>query len=158
MPPFQGFGNVFKPQVGSMRGNQQLLGQAGEAGLFNPLGSPRLRALRRRQYAANANAMRGRTSSYGRLLGLDPMAQRQALVDSDIGANQSLAGGLNQAEFDESNENRGFFRDLYRGELDFQRQRELQRQAERAAARGGMGQVVGGLAGRAFGFIPGFKG
>lgn len=150
---FGGFGA--NPAAGSIRGNQQLLGRAQEAGHFDPFGSPRLRALRRRMALRRGDAMRSRTSSYGKLLGLDPMAQRSALVDSDLAANAGTSDFLNQAEFQDQSSAQDFSRGLYGGELDFNRQQMLQRQAERAARSGGLGQAAGVIGGRVLNkFLP----
>jgi len=128
------------------------INEAGEAGFFSPFGSPRLRALRRRRALQLSDAQRRRSSNYGRLAGLDPMATRQAMVDADISANAGTAGALNEAEFQEGQGNLDFQRSLFTGELDFMRNRALERERAKAASRGGIGQAIGSVAGA---FIPG---
>lgn len=133
---------------GAMGINQEILGRAREAGFFDPFGSPRLRALRRRRALQLADIQRGRAGTYGRLIGLDPMSQRAALSRADISANAGMAGGLLGADVEEQQRNLDFFRQLYGGELDFQRQRQLEREAAKREASGGIGTAVGGFAGK----------
>lgn len=147
--------SFFPTQVGSLAGNRGVLNEASQAGYFSPFGSPRLRALRRRKFLQNSAAARAATGGYGRLIGLDPQSQRQLMTQATLGANANLAGGLNEGELQDQASNVGFFRNLYGSELDYQRQRQMQRDAQKAASRGGVGQFLGSVAGA---FLPGVGG
>lgn len=133
----------------------RLAGQYQEAGMFDPFGSPRLRALRRKRALGVNDALRRRMSTRGRLTGLDPMAQRQAMIDQELRGNEELAGGLNQAEYEDSQSNLQFGRGLYMGNLDYARQMALEKQRAKAANAGAAGQAVGAIGGALIGKLPG---
>jgi hypothetical protein len=77
------------------------------------------------------------------------MQQQGLLGQQEVSGNRALAEGLGEADFAEESGNRDFFRGLYGGELDFQRQRMLQREAEKAANKAAQGQMFGSLFGAA---------
>jgi len=83
------------------------------------------------------------------------MARRAASLQADIGAAGDTAGFLNEAEEGDLANQRGFLQSLFTGQLDFDRQRRLQREQQKQQSRGGAGALLGGLAGRAAGaFLP----
>lgn len=138
---------------GSIYGNQQLLGEAGQAGFFSPFGSPRLRALARRRALFLSNLQRQRAGGYGQLVGLDPMAQRQALTQADIAGNEGLVGALNAADQQQAAANQDFFRNLYMNQLGYNQQMALAKQQQKAQQQAAMGSALGQLGGAALGFF-----
>lgn len=135
------------------------IGQAQKAGLFDPLGSPVLKAKLRRRALRSAENRRRRGSVMAQLAGLDPYGQRQALVDTDREATGDVSDFLNQADEDMLMSGQDYARGLLGSQTDFERQRQLQRQAERAqrkAQGNALQQGIGSIVGRAAGsLIPG---
>jgi hypothetical protein len=132
---------------------QGLLGGAQEAGFFNPLGSPMVREARRAAALRTADARRRRSSVLGRLYGLDPIQQRGAMMDADIGASQGAADFLNDAELEELLGQRGFLQSLLSGERGFEQQKILARMAAKAAEKQ-RGSPFGQILGAAVGGLP----
>lgn len=143
------------PAVGSIAGNNAMLQEAQQAGLFSPFGSPRLQALARRRALFLSGIQRQRAGGYGQLVGLDPMAQRQALTQADIAGNQGLVGALNAADQQQAAANQQFFRNLYMNQLGYNQQLALAKQQQKAQRSAGLGSMLGQLGGAALGFLGG---
>jgi hypothetical protein len=126
---------------------KEAIGGAREAGHFSAMGSPRLRALRRRRAMQLNAARRQAQGGAGQLYGLDPMQQKAALIRGDVAGNAALTSGLMGADFEEEQGQRQFLQGLYGQQLSYEQQRQLQKQQEKAAASGGIGQAVGAIGG-----------
>jgi hypothetical protein len=133
--------------IGSAPNTQTMLRGGAAAGYFDPMGSARLRDLRRRRAVELAQIQRQSAGTYGHLVGLDPGSQRQALIDANLNANAGMAGSLNAEEAAMGNDTQNFYRGLYGQEQDYQHQMALQREANKQASKGGWGQLAGGLVG-----------
>ena len=144
-------------QQGAQGAAQRAIGRAGEAGFFDPAGSD----LIRRQVRAHAlRTARNRVSRGGvlsRIMGLDPQQARAAQLGFEQGAGDDISGALNQSDLEQGLGNQEFFRDLFRQQIGFDQQRQLQREAAREARRA-QGSTLGRIAGAAAGaFIPGLR-
>jgi len=128
---------------------------AESAGLFDPLGSPRIKALMRQFALRQADARRRRGALLGQLAGLDPYQQRYAMVQNDIGANSDVSNILGQSELEGLTSNRDFLQRLFMGQLDRATQERLAKQQADAQQSGMFGQLLGGLGGA---IIPGLFG
>jgi hypothetical protein len=109
-----------------------------------------LAAMRRREALRNYRNRLRRGGTFGRLLGLDPMAQRQFLTQQQLGGTSDLADLLGQSQFQEQMGNRDFIRQLLSGQLDFERQKQLMKM-QQDAQRGTLGGMIGGLVGKGLG-------
>lgn len=131
----------------------RLVGMGQDAGFFDPSGT-KMRAMRRRQAMRGARNRRRRGEVTSRLAGLDPFQQRAALFDLDRDVSGRTADFLTEADLNESMGNRDYFRDLFGGQLGFERQRQLDREAyDRSKPR--FGDILGGIAGQAAGAFMG---
>lgn len=139
-----------------------LAGQYQREGFFNPYGSPRLRALRRRAALQRRQAMMQANQGAAQLYGLDPMQQRAALAQGNVYGNAATSGELANADLQTEQEQAGFGRQLFMGNLDYARQRQLQKELAKQQSQGGIGAAFGGLVGNVAGgwLSPGglFKG
>ena len=122
-----------------------LLGQAQDVGLFNPLGSPRIRELMRRRALANYYAGRRRAGILSQLYGLDPSQRLAALANQDIAGHGELSSEISNADYAELTANRPFLQSLYGQQLSYAQQREL----EKIRAQQQTPAALGGLAGQA---------
>jgi hypothetical protein len=136
-----------------MAGN--LVRQGQQSGLFDPFGSPRLRALLRQRALQLGQAQNQSAQGYGQLYGLDPMQRRAAMANSMISGAGNVAGALNNAEYEGANANANHLWNLLGQGLSGQQQMALQQQQQRAQNSGGFGQILGGIAGS---LIPGLGG
>ncbi len=154
--PNDPFGGLASGRGGDYgRITQGLIGRAGQAGFFDPMGSRAIRDAIIRRGRTRFESQRRRQSTLGQLAGLDPYQRRVAMLDTERMGGQGLADELNDLEAQQLLGNQDYFRSLYGGERDFQRQMQAQRAAERASRRGALGGTLGRLAGAAAGFIPG---
>lgn len=122
------------------------------------LGPDYLRGKVRRGALQSAQGGRRRSDVLSRLYGLDPMQQRQAAVDAEIGASSDVSGALNRADLAGAGGYQDFLRRLLTGERGFQQELTLQerREAEARAAEDRnrqdfWGQLIGQGAGALFG-------
>lgn len=128
---------------------------AGGAQTFTP---DYLRTALRRKALGTSDAMRRRNAVLSRLSGLDPMQQRQAMIDADIEASGGLAGALNAADLQGLSGYQDFIRQLLGGERGYQFQREeaeRQRQWEEEMQGGGFWDMLGNVGGKALGAFTG---
>jgi hypothetical protein len=122
---------------------QDLLGQARGAGLFDPFGSPRIRALMRQRAMQLFGAGQQNAQGLSRLYGLDPYQQRAALAGQGLMGTGQLTGALNNAEYTGATSNIPFYQNLYNSNLNFARQQNLQQQQQKAAQQGAFGSILG---------------
>lgn len=132
-----------------MRQAQSYIGAGQRAGFFDPNGSPLLTAQRRRTAIQAARARRRRGANAASLYGLDPSQTRAGLFQLDRQNSGDVADALNQGQYQEGIGNRDYIRQLFGGQLDYARQRDLAKyQAD--LARQNQGSFWGDLAGKAF--------
>lgn len=130
-----------------------MLNEARAAGIFDPTGR-RLRDMLARRAMLRYRAGQSRAGLLGQLYGLDPSQQRAAQVQQGIMGQEGLAGALNEADLQGYGQGSDFYRNLFMGGLDFERQRQLQKEAEKRQKKGFWGQVLGtglGIAGSLIG-------
>ena len=120
--------------------------------LLNPLGSASIRrALYQRALRNQRNTLH-KGSVLAGLSGLDPMGQRQGLLDFGRQASGQLAGDIQGGELQQLMNQQQFLQGNYRQQQDFQNQIALlDRQRRIAEAQRGnpFGQFLGSLAGSA---------
>lgn len=133
-----------------------IIGEAGAAGVYSPYGSQRQRMLLRRRIQMAQDAMRRRTQGASQLYGLDPMAARGAMVQSDIAGNQGTANALNDAEYGFTSGQNDWLKSLFANRLDAATQERIARENAKAQAGANTGSAIGSLAGVAAHFIPGY--
>jgi hypothetical protein len=146
-PFLRGAGSILgRGPTGAMGALEGILGQGQAGGYFDPSGSPRLREALRRRALQGGDAQRRRAAVMSRLHGLSPEQARVAMLDADMGATQGTADAMNEGELQQLLGGQDWFRQLFSGQLDFQRQQMLQKEAARQAkeARGSpWGQILG---------------
>jgi hypothetical protein len=118
--------------------------------LLRPGGSQAVRPGRRAPSASGVTGDADRLPLPPRRRG--PDTQREALLESDI--EEPAARPAAGVDMQQEQGAQDFFRSLYGGERQFQQQRQLQRDAEKAARRGQAGAIVGQIAGMALPNIP----
>lgn len=141
-------------QYGGMARGAVGAGQA--AGFFDPMGSPVLRdALRKRALRA-AIARRRRGDIVGRLAGLNPMAARQNIVDTERDTSAQTAGMINEGDFRLDQGNQDWVRGLMGRGWGYEEQMKADERQRKFAEsqRGGVGGMLGTLAGSALGALP----
>lgn len=151
------FGNLSGMASGIGAGNpysnaaRGAIGQAQGAGLYDPTGSPAIRAALERRALRQQRNQRRRGQVSAQLAGLDPYGQRQAMVDTERQAGSDLSNNLADANLQYDIGNQDWARSLLTGGLDFERQQMLERQRAKAErdAHGGIGGAIGGLVGAA---------
>jgi len=126
---------------------------AGANPLLQPGGDPRIMALLRRHALANYDANQRSSSVLSRLYGLDPMQQRGAIVNSEIGGRQGLADSLNTAALGQATGQENFLQRLYMQQQEQENQRRIAKEQAKAQSSGGWGSLAGGLAGSFLGPI-----
>lgn len=139
-------------QPGSISNVRGMLGSAQQAGLFDPFGSPRLRAMLRQRAMQLYGAQQQNAQGMSHLWGLDPYQQRAAMAGAGIQGTGNLVGALNNAEYQGATSNIPFYQGLFNNQANFQQQQALMRQQQKMQAQGGFGQLLGGVAGA---LIPG---
>lgn len=143
-----GGGNSYGGQARTM------LNEARSAGLFDPT-NRRLRELLKRRALLNYGSGQRATQAQSTLYGLNPSQSRAALVNQDIAGRGQLSDSLLGTDLSGLQSGQDFYRNLFTGGLDFERQQMLQRQAEEAARRGGIGSAVGAIGGKVVShFLP----
>lgn len=154
-PRGQGFlGSILARARGGFNAQRQLSGMlrgGKEAGFFDPRGSQFVREQVRANALRNARNRLMRGGVLSRVLGLDPQQARVAQLQNELGAGSDISGALGEANLQQGLGTQDFFRSLLGGQLNFERQRQLQKQAERAANQQGVGQLIGGLGSAAIG-------
>lgn len=133
--------------------NQAIRG-AQEQGFLNPAGSPALRERIRRHALRTARNRIGRGGTLSRIAGLDPQQARIAQLQTEQGAGEDISNTLGSAFTQEELGNRDYFRSLFGDQLNFERQRMLQKEAAKQA-RQAAGNPLARLAGAGLGFLPG---
>src|SRR5574341_634972 len=141
VPLLSGWGQSYSGQAKNM------LGEARSAGLFDPTGSPRIRALMRRAALNRYLNARKRAGTSASLYGLDPSQTRAAQVYGDIAGHEGLASELGNADYNELTANRDFYKNLFGQQLGHEQALQLARQQAKAQSRGGVGQLLGTAAG-----------
>lgn len=111
---------------------QRTLRAGSEAGFFNPFGSPELRNLIRSRILGAGSGRRRRAQLLAQLAGLDPEAQREALMDADLEASGQTAQQLTEAEMGLISSGQDWLRDML--------EREREREAARRMQAGGFQQ------------------
>lgn len=156
--PAPGLAGLINQRTGGQLGGtsyanmiRALLGQGQAAGAFGP--DFLRKFLRRRALQTSLNQRRAAGVS-GQLFGLDPMQQRAALVNADIGAQGGLANSLNEADL----QGAGNYQQLLQSLLGSERGHEFQAieaKKERDANKGSFGGFLGQIAGSVIpGLIP----
>jgi hypothetical protein len=141
---------------GSPEGQSKRMLAAGtSAGAFRP---DFLRRQMRRGALRTAQGGRRRADVLGRLAGLDPMQQRQGMVESEIESSGGVAEALNRADLQGLSGYQDFIRQLLGGERGYQQELTMQQRRERAAREAEerqRGDVFGQLFGTAAGSLIG---
>jgi hypothetical protein len=132
------------------------LGQAGNAGAFDPNGSAAITAGLRRSALSDANALGQRTRNQANLLGLDPGAAASYAMESDINGQGHVQDVLANADLQQKLSAQDFARNIYNGYLGsnygFQGQR-LQRQL--MPKQNSWGRIAGSVVGTGLGALFG---
>lgn len=141
--------------AGLSSGATGMLRTAGQQGLFDPLGSPRLRAAFRSRLLAKGAARRRRAGLLARLSGMDQLGTQNALQNTE----QDIAGDTANefGNFDLSNlqKSQDFYGNLFNNQLRNQQEQELARRQQRSGFWGGVGSLIGGpVASYLTGFLP----
>ena len=147
---------------------QRQVGKAGEAGFFDPMGSPAIReAIRRRAMQAGDTA-RARTRLSGDVYGLDPAQKAFGNLQSDLNAQGDVARIGAGLEGQMLMDNQDYFRgvqDRFTGDAINSNQAGIREAAQRDSARrarkgaNSLEGLVGGIAGQALGgWVGGFGG
>lgn len=146
LSPLGGIGKALgsRTAIGQAQG---MLGEAREAGLFNPTGSPRIRALMRRRRLQDYRNARRRAAVGSRLYDLDPSRASAASNMADIAGTEGLSRSLGDADYEELTSNRDFYRSLFGQQLGHEQALQREREAAKAASKGGVGQFLGSAAG-----------
>jgi hypothetical protein len=117
-----------------------------------------LRNALRRNAIQTGSSMQRRGDILARLAGLDPMQQRQAMIEGDRAASSGVAGALNAADLQGLSGYQDFIRQLLTGERGYQFQADqarAQREWERQQQQGGLGGMFGSLVGAGLGAFTG---
>ena len=140
--------------------SRDVLGQASRAGLFDPTGSAQIRAAVRRGALRRADARRRRGSVLARLMGLNPMGQRQAMLETEREAAGDLSSELGEADLGQLLGGQQFARGVFGQERGYEERRAAEARAAREArrARGGFGSQLGSLVGMGAGAFLGGPG
>ena len=140
--------------------SRDILGRGARAGLFDPTGSAQIRAAVRRGALRRADARRRRGSVLARLMGLNPMGQRQAMLETERETAGGLSSELGEADLGQLLGGQQFARGLLGQERGYEEQRAAEARAAREArrARGGFGSMLGSLLGTAGGAFLGGAG
>lgn len=155
--PFM-FSSMRNPAMGSTAEVGNRLREAQRFGYFDPGGSEAIRARARRRAFGFGRDRRTRAATLSRLAGLDPMQQRQAILESDMEGASQLGEQLHDVDQRQEEGAQDFFRGLYGGERQFQQQRQIARDQAREARRGGgAGAMIGQIAGAAIPALPWFN-
>lgn len=151
-----GIGKQNETMFGGARGQIGSLLSGGQPA--NPALGPNYArdALRRRALQTYGNQRRS-ADVLGKLYGLDPMQQRGALVNAEVGASGSLADAMNGADLEGITNYRDLLQRLLTGERGYQ-QNDINdlRQAQRE--KDARGSFLGNLAGQGVGIASGFIG
>jgi hypothetical protein len=146
-----------KGAAGQLAGNVQygqqakgIISGATNAGFFDPMGSPMLRAAIRRRALRSAQNRRSAGAGAAQLAGLDPQAARQSFVDTNRGINADTSNFINDAEHGFLMGNQDFARGLFGGRLANEdqiaaeaRQAKRERDARGNPLAAGLGTIVG---------------
>lgn len=129
---------------------QGAIGQGQGLGYFNAAGSPYIRELIRQGAIRNARNRQRRGMVTSQLFGLDPMAQRQALFDTERQASGDVSNAINEGQSQEAFGNRDYIRSLLGNQLGFEQQQALARLQAKLAQQqqGGAGALFGSLLGQ----------
>lgn len=137
---------------------RNLLGEANTAHGGNALTGDYIRNLLRKSAFQRGKNQRRRGEVLARLAGLDPMQQRQAMVDTDRQASSDLTQGLNEADIQGGMSQRDMLLKLLLGERGIQdtgvRDRFAAGEA-RAQQGGGFGDFLGSALGAGVGALTG---
>ncbi len=120
------------------------------AGNKAALGPGYLRERARAGALQTADSMRRRNFNVSRLSGLDPQQQRQAMIDSDISANEGLSGALNAADLQDAGGFQDWLRRVLGQERGYQFQSEesqRQRDWEESQQPSFLGEALGSVVG-----------
>jgi len=150
-PSRYGFGALasYMGQYGpSSYGGQakSMLGEATKAGLFDPT-NKRLRDLVKRRALLSYGSGQRATGAESTLYGLNPAQSRAAMVNQDIAGRGQLADSLLGADLSGLQSGQNFYRNLFTGGLDYERQRQLAREQQKAQSQGGIGGAIGSIGG-----------
>jgi hypothetical protein len=115
--------------------------QGGQAGFFNPMGSPQILAAVRQNALRNAQNRLHRGALLSRLLGLDPQQSRAAQLGFEQQAGGDISNALLGAQNQQLLGSQDFIRSLFGQGL----QGEQQMAAARAAAKAQQGANAGGI-------------
>lgn len=144
-----------RPQADLMALSRGVVTDASRAGLYDPLGSPVLRARRERAALRRGRSRRQSAMTLARLLGLDPMQMRQVLLDTDRSMADQTSDFLGQADLEEGIAGRDFARGQLGRERDYAENRYLAEQARKEREGGGFGSFLGQAAGLGIGAFTG---
>lgn len=151
------FANTYDPNSYASQARQQIQGAQAQ-GLFNPQGSPGLRAAVRAGALRNADNLRRRQSLLSQLMGLDPNQARVAAVNADAAGSANTAGALNDASLQQMLGGQQFARGLFMNQLGNEQQL-ANAKALAKYQRDISNPGIGGFLGQAAGFaIPGLAG
>jgi len=119
-----------------------------------------LRDLMRKSAFQRSKNMRRRGDVLSRLAGLDPMQQRQAMIDLDREASSGLSGALNEADIQGGQGWQQFMMGLLRSERgdEQQRARDREQREWEESQGGGIGGFLGGALGTGLGAFTGGAG
>lgn len=135
-----GQGGIIGQANRAIQGGQQ-------AGYFDPMGSPAIRA------AVRANALRTqrnrlqRGDVLRRLLGLDPQQQRAAQLGLEQQSGSDISNAILGADLGQLEGSQNFLRSLFGQQLAGQQQIAAARAAAKAQQAGGIGNFIGQLGG-----------
>lgn len=149
--PFGSYAGARGSGFGSL--GKRLIGQAGQAGLFDPMGSAGIREARRRRALRLADAQRRRGSVLSLVAGLDPWAARYAAIEADRAATGDLGNALSEADYNELTSNRDRYWNLLGGQISNEQQIAAERRAR--DSQGGIGGFLGQIAGTLAGGVAG---
>jgi hypothetical protein len=146
----------FNPQ-GYGAAAKGIVQQGGQAGFFNPMGSPQILAAVRQMALRNAMNQQHRGAMLSQLLGLDPQQARAAQLGFEQQGGSDISNALLGAGTQQLTGAQDFIRQLFGQGLQGEQQMAQARAAAKAAQQANRGAIAGTIGRIGASFIPGLS-